>query len=333
MYKNYWEDELYADTFTSNACKGEGDFSASVAPPVGPTSREEGCSKGAVLMCMWMYVIRQLEAGVKECVAGSIPAPSGWDAAVAVYAGSLVGARGGDRGLSVHSVAEKRCSDFDTCDSSIAELSGVDFDAAVNRKIYDQFSLGQQLQRNLSCDALAQVKERVVQLMAVPLIQGTLKYLYYSAQPEASEGQRAELWAFSSAVLPYLHSHSPSTAALLRRNAYMLDKVAVPDGFRPVLSAVQAMYPTLGIECKDVGGLASTAYSSGYFPGMEPCGGRGGGGKDKEEGVPVYGIALAVVFSVLGCACILGMLFYFVVRPWRNKRTSSTALNHEDAQV
>lgn len=178
VYKTYWSDPMYADTFTTSACLGTGDFAPSTTPPIGIGARTEGCKKGAVAMNIWMYVIREMEIGIDDCNAKNIGTPSNWDEAVAFYAGSLTGPRAASIGVSVHSFAEKRCLEFGTCDGSIAEGGGVDYDASVSKKIFDLFELGQSYQISNRCGDLSLVKENIVKLMVIPLLQGVIKYLY-----------------------------------------------------------------------------------------------------------------------------------------------------------
>eukprot|EP00600_Ochromonadales_sp_CCMP1393_P006122 CAMPEP_0174954898 /NCGR_PEP_ID=MMETSP0004_2-20121128/683_1 /TAXON_ID=420556 /ORGANISM="Ochromonas sp., Strain CCMP1393" /LENGTH=404 /DNA_ID=CAMNT_0016202769 /DNA_START=87 /DNA_END=1300 /DNA_ORIENTATION=+ len=299
IFAAYWNDDTYADTFTSSACLGTGDFAESTNPTISDTARAEGCVKGAQYQNVWYYVIHEMEAAIVDCNSGVVG--KHWDGkgcllkqhhnekvntshrtnfmfssdqteAVAFYTGSIPGASGSPTGYLPFALAEKRCANFDTCDANSDDASAV-YTALVNEKVFELFENGRDYQLHTSsanCASLESTKEALVQQFTIPLIQGALRYLYF-ADLQETEKTRAELWAFSAAVLPILDYYGASVATTLRNNALITNTDVVPDGYAEVKYQIETLYPDLGITCADVGGLASSSYSTGYYPGMEPC--------------------------------------------------------------
>eukprot|EP01041_Mallomonas_annulata_P007436 gene7436-15212_t len=311
VYKAYWKDASYANTFTSNACNGKGAFSPSTNPVIGTTARGEGCKKGAQYQVILMYVIHEMEAAIKDCKNKIVGLH--WDEAVAFYVGSIPGADGVASGQLQYTLAEKRCENFGTC---YKPTDVVSYLSAVNNNVFELFERGQDYSVSLSCTDLEVTKEDIVEQFMVPLLQGTLRYLYL-ANTQGTEAQRAELWGFAAAVLPYVDYYSPTVAKKLYDNSNILNTKPVPDGYAEVKYALETIYSNMGITCADIGGLVSTAYSTGYIPGMAPCnsGASITSSSKKSEAIPDYGIALLVIFFVFGLiGLIVGLVFYCRVR-------------------
>lgn len=58
--------------------------------------------------------------------------------------------------------------------------------------------------------------------MLVPFIQGTLRYLYKTK--DAQDAKTAgELWAFATAILPFVNEVNPAAAEALYKRAWLLD--------------------------------------------------------------------------------------------------------------
>ncbi|CAN0456228.1 unnamed protein product, partial [Scytosiphon promiscuus] len=142
----------------------------------------------------------------------------GW----AFYTGSLEGTDVGgtpDEGQMLYALAEKRCENFKTCsgDNDDNDLTGT---SAVNNDILALWQTGQGYIQDLNCSAATTVKEDIVTLMTVPLVQGVLRCVYtYLADPEAptnsTEKEAAELWAFSAAILPAINACDADVATTL----------------------------------------------------------------------------------------------------------------------
>ena len=132
MFYDYYGAADYADQWVSAALGGTSltlgtggttDFSG-----VDDAARVEAVKKGTAYMAVWMYVVREFEDAIDDCVTGSITANYGsvhaWDEGVAFYAGSLEGTDGSSSGKMVYRLAEKRCANFKTCGAAGDATSG-----------------------------------------------------------------------------------------------------------------------------------------------------------------------------------------------------------------
>jgi hypothetical protein len=62
-----------------------------------------------------------------------------------------------------------------------------------------------------------------------------MKFLHLSTRGEGVlEKEKAELWAFSAALLPFINYISPSVAKILKDNSFILNVEAVPAGMPSV---------------------------------------------------------------------------------------------------
>lgn len=314
IYKNYWNDATYADNFTTSACQGTGDFEASTTPLISDTSRAECCKKGALYQNIWMYVIHEMEAAIVDCNNGQVGLH--WDEAVAFYTGSIPGSTGTPAGTLLFALSENRCETTATClestDDNVRE-----YKSANNAKIFELFTQGRDYHLARDCSLLDTTKEKIVAQMTVPLLQSVARYVYF-ADLQEFEKERAELWAFAAALLPLIDHYSPSAASILRSNAYIKNSAVVPDGYANVMFELQQTYSQIGISCTDVGGLASSSYASGYYPGMEPCVEDSSSttttttdSNDDSNSVPGWGIALIVILLFIALVGIaLAAYFY-----------------------
>ena len=280
-YKDYWGDEKYCDTFVMSAYN---------SPTMDAYQKIELIKKGTPYQCVWMYVLHEFEDAIADCRAGDIydndktptgAAPHAWDEGVAFYAGSLEGETGGSSGQLLHNLAQKRCGRMGTC--------AADDMAEANVEIYKLFNQGRDEIQAEKCDDAAETLNKIIPLMTLPLIQGTVEYAYKSDPKSAydckhqAEGDRdclkewAEGWAFAAAALPQIAKCDADAAQVVRNNLEVPSEGGkagdqVPDGYMKVKEAVESTYECLGITCEQVG-VFDAANS-----GMEACTGTGGGG-------------------------------------------------------
>ena len=283
---------------------------------VGRTFRKEAIQKGIVTLNVFPYVIWEMQDAVNDCeqYAGSTnnddKSVHAWDEAVAFYAGSEVGAGYGTSatGRMQYALADKRCANFGTC-AGAGPHHGV---AEANAEIPKLFNSGKEWAAEdavHNCGALDDLHEKIATKMLVPLVQGALRYLYKTRTVTGrSAKQVGELWAFASAILPFVHDVDPNAAEMLYRRAWKLDFER--DSYEAIKAALEATYAGLGagagvgtITCADIGDLyddpdtvlsAGTCYAS-------------GGKRDDEElalglglGLGLLAAALLVVAVVFG---------------------------------
>jgi Notch-like protein len=213
-----------------------------------------------------MYVIREMEDAIMDCKSGCIKCNDdpvhAWDEAVAFYAGSLEGEVGDTSGVLLHQLADKRCSNFGTC-------SGTSGGSAVNAAIFKEFQNGQFKLQSGECDKVAPIKKRIVELMSVPLVQGSLRYAYKVEKLQGGSTEIAEGAAFSAAILPRVHACNAAAAKTISDSMNMESSSPMAAGFISVKKAFESTYACLGITCEDVGGLLK---GTEYYEFAEPCG-------------------------------------------------------------
>merc|ERR1719321_681725 len=275
VYKNYWGDDNYADTYAMAALDGTGAMDGK-----SDVLRGELVKKGIAYQAVWMYVLHEFEDAIGDCLAGNIfdneastvggDSPHAWDEGWAFYAGSLEGTDGSGSGQMIHQLAEKRCKDFGTC------CDGIEGPAKANARALVKTRTGRNKILSGDCFTVVEEFDDIVDQMTVPLIQGMLKYAF-KADPANDQGsctsgscdkEWAEGWAFAAAVLPRLHYCSYETADMVRANLNASEAAPMKDGFATLKAMVESSYPCLGITCADVGAFQNSA---GIYTGMEAC--------------------------------------------------------------
>jgi hypothetical protein len=316
VYKNYWSDAKYADTYVRDAFTGGGAMASR-----SNNLRAEVAKKGVAYQSVWMYVLHEYEDAIFDCLAGNIfdneassvagDSPHAWDEGWAFYAGSLEGVDGSGKGAMIHTLAEKRCADFGTCKDGRVGA------AMANEKHLELAKKGRIKILAGDCYSVVGEFDSIVDQMTVPLIQGMLKYAY-KADPKNTLGSCetagdncdkswAEGWAFAAAVLPRLNYCSTAGNDVAKKVKDNLDVAANPqmkDGFKAVKTAVESVYDCLGITCKEVGEFQGSA---GVYAGMEAC-------KDPETPAPSSSVAETTAAPVTdeSVAVMMGfaMLFF-----------------------
>jgi len=288
---------------------------------MGPLGREEGVKKGTTYLNLFMYVIREMEDAVDDCKKNKLldndDAVQAWDEAVAFYTGSLEGQtpEGNKEGKFLFRLAQKRCEQFKTCGVNGDSTDGI---AKVNIDIFEQFNRGKRFIKEGKCDKLSNTKDKIVKLMAIPMIQGALRYAHIlgvtggeTATGELTnrnEKQVMEGYIFTMAVLPLINKADADDADVLEK--YMRAD-ASETNFHQVQRAFERNYVKLGITCADVGGIYSTGAKS-YVTGGYPCTDKptsSGSSKSASTISIVLGVAAAVVAAI----SIIG-IFYMGAR-------------------
>jgi len=270
MYKAYYGASDYADKFIKAALKGQ-DESKRVKVPMDFLGKEdifriECAKKGSAYWSVWMYVIREMEDAVTDCKSGcefcnNAPVHA-WDEAVAFYAGSLEGKSGDESGKLLYRLAEKRCKNYKTCEGDISR---------VNKDILREFSEGKRKFDQGKCDEVHPIKKKIIQLMTIPLIQGTLRYAYKIARGEGTPKEKAEGVAFLGAIVPQLYACSRKDAEIVTQHMWIDgDMKASKDGFKTVKEAFQRNYECLGLTCADIGGHVDDLKDD-YSKDFRPC--------------------------------------------------------------
>jgi len=257
---DYIDATKYGDSIVSAALKGTGGFKGK-----SNDWRIEMAKKGSAYMNVWQYVARELYDAVDDCTAGCIdcnddPGVHAWDEGWAFYAGSLEGTDGNSAGKLLYRLAQKRCSNFGTCDT--------DGTAKINKELLLEFNAGQAKLQAGKCSEAPAHRDKIISLMSVPLIQGALRYAYKVAKLQGKDKEKAEGWAFAGAILGRVHHCSASAASTIKKNMAIDAETPMGDGYKTVKEAFESVYDCLGITCAHVGGLV---LNDDYYTGAEPC--------------------------------------------------------------
>ena len=284
----------------------------------GRTFRKEAIQKGLVYMNVYPYAIWEMQDQINDCKAQTLTANDdasvkAWDEAVAFWAGSMTrdyayGALPPDDNL-LYYLGDKRCGNFMTC------ADGFTGTAKVNQELLAFFNRGSRLARVgglAECPPMEDIHDKIGTLMLVPFIQGTLRYLYKTK--DAQDAKTAgELWAFATAILPFVNEVSPAAADALYKRAWLLD---FSGDYAADKLLLESTYCNLGvgagkglITCESIGDLydgsnvllsAGTCYITGGT-----CSGTASS-KDEEVDVALaagLGAAAFVFLAVAMAAC------------------------------
>jgi hypothetical protein len=190
-------------------------------------TRTQVIKKTTAYMNVWMYTVREFEDAIDDCEVGNTANNDGsvhaWDEGVAFYTGSLEGTDGSGSGKLIAALADKRCQNFGTCGAAGDAITGT---SKVNHDLLHQFQLGRNELIVLNCAGVRPILNRIVSLMTIPLVQGTLRYAYrMGAYGPAGAGTatastmltyNAEGVVFAGAVLPLVAACSSGAAQTIR---------------------------------------------------------------------------------------------------------------------
>jgi len=299
-------DEKYADNYIRAALQSQVPAAAEAPAPtlwsnavLTDKMRKQLAVKGMAYQHAWIYASHELYSALGKCEDGNTDdasgAPHAWDEGWAFWAGSLVGEDGTVGGQLGYTLADKRCGNFGTCIShTVPSWRTVDDGANsnVNAKLLRLYRVGQQAVREGRCAAASGYTDQILQQMAVPLIQGALRYAWRSDpnggnETVTSDGETlAEYNAFAIAVVPLVHACDPTAADVIARSAAIPDgalsmSYSMPEGFANVKTAFESTYACMGVTCADVGGLLN---GDTHYAGMEPC----SDGSSLDDGAQVW---------------------------------------------
>ena len=228
---------------------------------VGRTFRKEAIKKGLIYLNVYPYAIWEIRDMINDCRQGTSNDDSSvkaWDEAVAFWAGSQTrdyayGAANDDDNF-LYALGDKRCANFGTC------ATGFTGTAQVNQELLALFNHGKEQARSGNCDPIDNIHEKIGTMMMLPFIQGTIRYLYYTKDTQDAKSA-GELWAFATAILPFLNEVNPAAAEALYKRAWLLD---FSGSFEADKKLLESTYSQFGvgagkgmITCSKIGDLYS----------------------------------------------------------------------------
>jgi len=271
-----WGYDIINATFYGKDISGIIDMSQ-----VGDDFRREVIQKGIVYFNVFPYVIWEMQDAINDCNAGRLNTNDmsvhAWDEAVAFYTGTLEGvSQGGNNGLDScidggcelqFMLADKRCTNFGTCtaDFDLDDFAGY---SKVNYDIFKLFTKGRDqilgANHTKTCPDIDDTMNQISGLMLVPFIQGVQRYLYKTSVGTPSAKQAGELFAFATAVLPFIDQVDHDAAELLYNRAWKLDYTTTED-WKDIKYAIEDTYRMLGVDagvgmvtCAQVGELTES---------------------------------------------------------------------------
>jgi hypothetical protein len=275
--------------------------------------------KGTVLMNIAMYVIRDMEQAIQNCESDCTTddctpyGVNGLDEAVALYTGALEGIDGTLTGNLMYDLADLRCRDFKTCGANGDAVTGT---SKVNSDIFGLFD---QMQDDIwgtssdKCQSARAKKEKIVHLMFVPLIQGTLQSAFITEQAVYAENSDATGAAYAAAVLPMVAACNETDAGMIYANMRVGENGST--SFSEVRAAFERQYKCLGITCADVGGLWNPVAGV-YEDGAAPCGTNSESSSSASSGSKNAGLAWGFTIAALALVTWIALVV-------RRRRTAS----------
>jgi hypothetical protein len=303
-FRRFYGSPDYAHQWVTAAFDGTSYGNFADFSQYGFDGRTQAIKKGTAYMNFWMYVIHEMEDAIQDCGSGCTAATCNddagvhaWDEAVAFYTGSLEGTDGSGSGVLLYALADKRSANFKTGGDLANSISGT---SHVNLEIFREFGQGKDNIIAGNCAAATKNKENIEKMMAVPLVQGTLRYAWKAEYEDYSEKASAELATFGMAVLPVVNDCDSDAADTIfseikvgRRN---VDHMAVKEAF-------ESVYSCMGIRCEDVGGLWNDPAKE-YYENAEPCGTGSADVKSDENA----GFQATSAWSLAAAAAVYGLM-------------------------
>jgi len=281
-YRLYFENYDYADNFVTSALAG--------LPPFDVGSfRQKAAIVNDTLryMVMHMQFLRKVYESLNACYRGGSSGKHSkpWDEAVAYYSGTTLDSHMGN---SLYSLAQLRCSQFNTCES--------DRVASVNKEMLILFYAGQSEIRSLNCAALERTVAEIKYMVLVPLVQSSLHYAIENEDSAVNNKSAAIAsgFVFAQSLLPLLNEIDEEAADVIRRNfEYSLTKKPVQDGAKAVFEAyADALSKIQGFDCRAVGKVGK----------MNVCAEPFSVSSNKaDEAMTIIGVILLVLANIAVC--------------------------------
>ena len=253
LFDEYFKSDTYADSLILSAIQSQQTSDQLFA---GASRRQlsEAVSRTLQTFMSYMHVVSHLRMAVSSC-GTSQESLRLIDEAAALFVGSIEGpAIGGDidrGGKLLFALGKETCGDFRKCESHE--------DSAANEFILVSL---QDMKRSISsgdCRSALSIVDDVVNMLPVPLVQGTLSLAVSNAVLEAKSEDKSLATGFviSSAILPLVKKANETSAATILRNMeFNLDQDPVIDGADDIFDAFHGALPAMGINCYYIGSLS-----------------------------------------------------------------------------
>ena len=312
-----WGYDMIKAAFDGTTVTGNADLNFGT---VGRDFRKEAIQKGIVYLNVFPYVIWEMQDQVNDCNAGTLTnnddaSVHAWDEAVAFYAGSTVGESYGtsSTGSLQFALADKRCKNFKTC------TDGFSGGSQVNADILALFNAGKEAARtgvkaDGDCDTLDSLMDKISALSLVPFVQGVMRYLY-KTKSVASAKEAGELWAFATAILPFVNEVDSVAAEKLYQRAWKLDFST--NSYEDIKSGIESTLTRLG--AGDGVGLVTCSMVGDLYDGtvLSNAGCSDSSSSSKSDKEIELGVGLGLGLPL--CASLVAVVYLSIARN-RNQR-------------
>ncbi len=333
LNKYTWGEEMIEAAFKGTKVGSNTDLNFAT---VGRDFRKEAIQKGIVYLNIYPYMIWEMQDQVNDCKNGALSANDdanvkAWDEAVAFYSGSMV--RGESFGTSTtgnlqYALADKRCENFNTCANAITGTTPPSGMSTVNQQIYALFNQGKEFARTggtSNCDKMDVVMDKIATLSLIPFVQGTMRYLY-KTKDSASAKEAGELWAFASAILPFVHKVDATVAEKLYKRAWKHDFTS--DTYETIKTGIEGTLTNLGagsgkglITCESIGDLYSGTT-------LDSAGCTSSTSSSSKNNDTVLGLGIGIPLGAIAITA-----FVFVVFLWRKSSANSKRVEELTMQL
>jgi hypothetical protein len=163
-------------------------------------------------------MLHKLQTSQETCATNTKADSVMWDAALALYVGSIEGTEaGGDtssnRGEMMYSLAKETCHTFGTC---LSQDSEDDYDSELNRDILNAFQAGAAiLKSGADCASLTALVTQIEGLCNTILIQGTLFYLMESSRKTLSNPLASSSHSGANDINSPMHKYGTNEAGFV----------------------------------------------------------------------------------------------------------------------
>ena len=312
-----WGYDMIKAAFDGTIVTGNSDLNFGT---VGRDFRKEAIQKGIVYLNVFPYVIWEMQDQVNDCNAGTLTnndddSVHAWDEAVAFYAGSTVGKSYGTSttGKLQFALADKRCKNFKTC------TNGFSGGSQVNADILALFNAGKEAARtgvkaDGDCDTLDSLMDKISSLSLVPFVQGVMRYLYKTKSVRSAK-EAGELWAFATAILPFVNEVDSVAAEKLYQRAWKLDFST--NSYEDIKSGVESTLTRLG--AGDGVGLVTCSMVGDLYDGtvLSNAGCSDSSSSSKSDKEIELGVGLGLGLPL--CASLVAVVYLSIARN-RNQR-------------
>mmetsp|Transcript_17534 Transcript_17534/g.50170 ORF Transcript_17534/g.50170 Transcript_17534/m.50170 type:complete len:543 (-) Transcript_17534:80-1708(-) len=246
LFEGYWGADDYANTFVLDALQDMGQFDGLDA-----AARSQLAKKGVQYQVVNMYMLYELAKGLFLCFEGADDDGTlNWDEGAAFFIGSLLEGKPdltqGQSGQLQYTLASKRASSFGTTDESRNGPA-----ANANAAAIDAFTKGLQALSDGNCEEASGQYKIIRKQMQIALVQGMLQYSHKSQGDDSAA--LAEGWAFTAAIMPFLHEADAANARIIRDNME-INSTQFRHGDRDaVFKSAFAILPNLCISCAELG--------------------------------------------------------------------------------